>query len=163
MNLAQAKDLDSGYIRSILSVPNTIPEKKKKTQVNKTNVEKRDLVADGTTYRAVNFTYYLSNTNMTHQKCLIDRGDNGGVYIKDVRLMSKNPDKMLDVIGIGNHKVNSISIVTSWGAVNTTVSPIVAILHQYAHIAKCHSIHSSIQIDHFKNTVDEKSIKEGSK
>ena len=76
VNLDQAKELDSGDIRRILSIPNSLLEKNKKTQVNKTSIEKPDLVLDGTTYRAVNVTYYLSNTNRINQNYLIDRGAN---------------------------------------------------------------------------------------
>lgn len=59
MNLAQAKELDSADIISVLSILNTLSDKKKKIQLSKTNFKKPDLVLDGTTYRAVNVAHYL--------------------------------------------------------------------------------------------------------
>ena len=106
--------------------------KNKRTQVSKTNIEKPDLVLDGTTCRTVNVTYYLSNTNKIHQKSSIDRGTNGGVAGKDIRVTSACSDKRVDELGIDNHKVNSISVITAGGTAHSTIGPIIVIMHQCA-------------------------------
>lgn len=52
---------------------------------------------------------------------------------------------------IDNHTINSISIDTYGGFVQSTVGPIVIILHQYAYLSKGNKIHSAIQMEQFKN------------
>ena len=66
-------------------------------------------------------------------------------------------------MGIDNHTVNSIPVVTVGGVVDSTVGPIIAIMHQYAYLGKSNSIHSSVQMEHFKAKVDKKSVKAGGK
>ena len=86
-----------------------------------------------------------------------------GIAGDDVRIIAYHPNKKVDVMGIDNHSVSSIPVATAGGVVNTTVGPVIVILHQYAHMGEGNSMHSSIQMEHFQATVDEKSIKAGGK
>ena len=79
----------------------------------------------------------------------MDRGANGGAAGDDVRVISCHPDIKVDVVGVDNHTVNSIPIVTASGAVETTAGPIIAISYQYAYMGRGNFIHSSIQMEHF--------------
>ena len=166
-NFSQAKELTTGDVRKILSVPNEKGHDiiKRKAQVNKTEVHKPDAVIDGTTYRAANIhvTYSLSITNRIHKNSLIDRCANGGVTGDDVRIISCHPNKKVDVIGVDNHLVSAMPVATAIGVMNSTVGPIIVILHQHANMGKGNSMHSSIQMEYFKATVDDESIKAGDK
>ena len=66
-------------------------------------------------------------------------------------------------MGIDNHSVSSMPVATAGGVVASTVGPAIVILHQYAHMGKGNSMHSSVQMEHFKTAVDDKSIKVGVK
>lgn len=50
-------------------------------------------------------------------------------------------------MGVDNHSVCSIPVMTVGGVVNTTVGPGIVILYQYACVSKGKSIHSSIQME----------------
>ena len=80
---------------------------------------------------------------------------------KYIRVTSKHPYKRVNVLQIDNHTVNSIPVATAGSVVNSKVAPIIEIMHHHACIVKGKCVHNSVQIDHLKSTVDEKSIKEG--
>ena len=50
-------------------------------------------------------------------------------------------------------------IVTANGVVQSQRGPVIAILHQYAYIGDGKIIHSSGQLEHYKNNVNDKSMK----
>ena len=70
-------------------------------------------------------------------------------------------DHQVDIRGIDNHAINSIPIATAGGVTKTTMCEV--IMHQWAYYYKCHIIHSSRKIEHFKNYVDNKPIIVGGK
>jgi hypothetical protein len=88
---------------------------------------------------------------------LIDRGANGGVAGEDVRVIFRT-SRTVDIKGIYNHHVNDIGIRTVGGIVNTQKDPVIAIMHQYALLDKGASIHYSIQLEWYKNDVNDKSV-----
>ena len=89
---------------------------------------------------------------------LVDRGANGGLAGSDVRVISKT-DRLVDVSGLDNHEMTNLHIVTAGGVVSTQRGEAILIMHQYAHIPNGKTIHSCIQVEHFGNDVDDKSIK----
>jgi hypothetical protein len=69
----------------------------------------------------------------------------------------------VDVTGIDNHQLCSIKIGTVGAYTDTQRGPAILIMHQYYAIHQAHrTIHSSIQLEYFKNTIDDKSIKASS-
>ena len=91
----------------------------------------------------------------------MDRGVNGDVAGNDVRFITKHPDRTGDVRGIDNHEIASIPLVTTGRVALTTSREVIIIVHQHAHHGKNKNVHSSPQIDHYKNKVDDRSIKVG--
>ena len=90
---------------------------------------------------------------------LIDHGANGSIAGSDVRIIETNsPVRTVNVCGIDNHELTSIPIVTCAGVVTTQKGLITLIMNQYAFIGKGHSIHSSPQLEHHDNHVDDKAI-----
>jgi hypothetical protein len=67
--------------------------------------------------------------------------------------------------GIDNHKVIDLPIVTAGAVANTATSgEVILIFNQYAFMHTGNTIHSSmIQLEHFKNVVDERSRRVGGK
>ena len=120
--------------------------------------------APGTGKRAVNMAeqeYHISNYQSNAYKgSLIDRGANGGVAGDDVRIISKT-DRCVDITGIDNHKISRIPIVTVGGVVKTHKGFVIVICPEYAGLCTGKTIHSSGQLEAFKNTVDERSRKIG--
>ena len=67
------------------------------------------------------------------------------------------------MMGIDNHSVSAISVITTGWVVTSTTGSVIVILYQYAYMGKGNLTHSSVQIEHFKAAVNDKSIKVGSK
>ena len=65
----------------------------------------------------------------------------------------------MDVSGLDNHEMTNLHIVTAGGVVSTQRGEAILIMHQYAHIPNGKTIHSCIQVEHFGNDVDDKSLK----
>lgn len=89
---------------------------------------------------------------------LVDRGANGGIAGDDVILIEKT-HRTCDVSGIDNHTISDLPIATCAGLVQSSIGPVIVILHQYAYSGKGKTIHSSAQVECFGNTVDDRSVK----
>ena len=100
--------------------------------------------------------YHVSRSVRDDSRSLMDRGANGGVAGDNVRVISKT-DRQVDVTGVGNHQITGLQIVTAGGVVPTQRGDVIAILHQYAHCPMGKTIHSCIQLEHFHNTVNDRS------
>jgi hypothetical protein len=87
---------------------------------------------------------------------LIDRGANGSVAGKDVRVIFKT-GRDVDIRGIDNHQCTNIDIGTVGGVIQTQKVPI-GIMHQYALLNKGSTIHSPCQFEWYKNDVNDKSV-----
>lgn len=91
----------------------------------------------------------LSSSSRIHKKSLVNRGANGGIAGDDARIIAHHLHKKVDVMGIDNHSINSMPVVTAGGVVNAAVGPVIVISHQHACMGKGNSAHSSIQMEHF--------------
>ena len=118
--------------------------------------------------RTVNSTRFIYNCDVTysvstHQRkfgeSLVDRGANGGLAGEDMRVIMSSPHRMVHVEGIDNHQVRDVPIVTAGGVLKTTTGNVIGIFHQYAHINKGPSIHSSVQLEAYKQDVNDRSLR----
>ena len=121
---------------------------------------------NGTKYRKVKMhcMYKVSEHKQSHNASLVDRGANGGIAGNDVRIIphsGTSPHKTVNVMGIDNHQLTSIPIVSVGGVSESQHGPIILIFHQYAHHAKGKSIHSPVQLESFHNEVNDRSTKVG--
>ena len=91
----------------------------------------------------------------------MDRGSNGVVAGNDVSVIAKHPDRTAYVSVIHNHEITSIYLVIACGVALNTSGEVILIMHQHACHGKNNTIHSSPQIEHYKNKVDDRSIKLG--
>jgi hypothetical protein len=81
-----------------------------------------EITLNGKTYREVNMAqqqvYRIANYKACKKgETLVDCGANGGIAGSDVRVINKT-GRSVDVIGIDNHTVNNLPIVTAGGVIN---------------------------------------------
>ena len=55
-------------------------------------------------------------------------------------------------------KVEDLQIVTAGGVIPSQRGPVIIILHQYAYLGKGNSIHACIQLESYKNKVDDREM-----
>jgi hypothetical protein len=100
---------------------------------------------------SANVHYFMSAHNVKQRGALVDRrGANGRIAGDDTRVIHKHLRKV-DVTGIDNHEMTDLQIVdtASWAMSNR--GPVILIFNQYAYHGLGHSIHSAIQLEHYKN------------
>ena len=107
-------------------------------------------------------TTYIVTKHVLRSKrgALVDRGANGGILGDDARTLLIH-ERVVDVTGIDNHEMNSLKIVDASAKVMTQRGPVVLILRQYAWHGQGRTIHSAIQLEYYKNRVDDRSILAG--
>ena len=118
---------------------------------------------NGKRYRQINVhkvTYHVSQHKSSSLGSLIDCGANGGLAGADVRVIhhSATP-RTVDVSGIDGHQITNLPLVTAGGVVQSQRGPVIAILHQYAYTGQGKTIHSSAQLEWFKNEVHDRSLR----
>ena len=111
-----------------------------------------------TSINMANLTYAVAVHRNVRVGALIDRGANGGIAGDDLRLINRT-GRQVDIQGIDNHQLVDIPIVTAGAVLNTQRGPVIGIFHQYAYTGKGRSIHSSSQLEHFLNDVNDRSRK----
>ena len=149
------KSLPPGNVKRLLS-----PASNKKATSKP--IEQHEVNINGVRYRQVNFVniQYTVTNSQTHIKrgALVDRGANGGIAGSDVRLIAKT-NRHVDIQGIDNHRMNDVPIASVGAVVNTQKGEVIAIMHQFAFTGKGKTIISSGQLEAFKQTVHDKSVK----
>jgi hypothetical protein len=63
---------------------------------------------------------------------LIDQGANGSITGIDTRVIERHPHRTVDIRGINNHEITSISIVTAGAVAQSQRGDVILIMHQYA-------------------------------
>ena len=114
--------------------------------------------------RTVNyhFTYHIAQASQAKHGSLVDRGANGGLAGSDVRILSRSSRKCT-VTGIDSHELQGLDVVQCAALVQTNHGIVNLIMNEYACYGKGHTIHSSGQIEWFKNSVDDRSVQVGGK
>ena len=108
-----------------------------------------------------NDTYRISaHHSKTSDGALIDRGANGGIAGNDVRVISTT-GCTVNITGIDNHQLTQIKIGTVGSYAESQRGPVILVMHQYAIFQSHRTIHSCVQLEHFKNQVDDRSLKAG--
>ncbi len=158
-NMHEVEATHPGDIRNVLTSASK-SAKPKRSDGNKTG--KRMIVLNGERFYSANtivIKYQSFNQRVLPKLgSLVDRGANGGIAGDDVVIIDKS-HRTCDVSGIDNYTMQSLPIVTCAGLVQTENEPIIVILHQYAYMGRGPTIHSSAQIEHFGNVVDDRSAR----
>lgn len=121
--------------------------------------EQKELKVKHYNVNTTNAVYRLKHKpSLAGKGSLVDRGANGGVAGEDVRVIQRT-DRKVNVTGIQEHQISDLDIVTAGGVTRTQRGDVILILHQYAYMARGKTIHSSVQLEDFKNEVNEKSVR----
>ena len=114
--------------------------------------------------RSINhhFTYHKAQASQAKHGSLVSRGANGGLAGSDVRILSRSSRKCT-VTGIDSHELQGLDVVQCAALVEKNHGIVNLILNDYACYGKGHTIHSSGQIEWFKNSVDDRSVQVGGK
>ena len=99
--------------------------------------------------------YVFTRVNHSNHH-LIDRGANGGLAGADMRVIHITPRK-INIVGIDDHELTGLNVVTAAALVDTQKGPIIGIFHEYGHLGKGKSIHASGQMEWFNCQVDDRS------
>ena len=112
-----------------------------------------------TSERTINphFTYHIAQASQAQHGSLVDRGANGGLAGSDVRILSRYSRKCT-VTGIDSHELQGLDVVQCAALVETNHGIVNLIRNEYACYRTGHTIHSSGQIECFKNSVDDRSV-----
>jgi hypothetical protein len=102
--------------------------------------------------------YWALSHHQVRTGALVDRGTNGGIAGDDVRVINRT-GQQVDVQGIDNHQIVDIPIVTAGAVLKTQRGEVIIVMHQYAYTGKGKTIHSSGQLEWYRQEVDDKSIK----
>jgi hypothetical protein len=154
-HMAKKKDIHPGDITRVLS---------QSMAKGAAPPARKSVVQDGVTYYAVNqhIQYWASSHRQVRTGALIDRDANMGIAGDDVQIINRT-GQQVDVQGIDNHQIVDIPIVTAGAVVKTQHGEVIIIMHQYAYTGKGKTIHSSGQLEWYKQEVDDKSIMVGGK
>ena len=114
--------------------------------------------------RSINhhFTYHVAQGSQAKHGSLVDRGANGGLSGSDVTILSRSSRKCT-VTGIDSHELQGLDVVQCAALVETNHGIVNLIMNEYACYGKGNTIHSSGQIEWFKNSVDDRSVQVGRK
>ena len=114
--------------------------------------------------RSINhhFTYHVAQPSQVKHGSLVNRGANGVLAGSDVRILSRSFGNCT-VTGIDSHELQSLAVVQCAALVETNHGIVNLIMNEYACYGKGHTIHSSGQIEWFKNSVDDRSVQVGGK
>ena len=108
------------------------------------------------------YTYHIAQASQATHGSLVDRGTNAGLAGSDVRILSRSSRKCT-VTGIHSHELQGLDVVQCAALVETNHGIVNLIMNEYTCYGKGHSIHSSGQIEWFKNSVDDRSVQVGGK
>ena len=73
-----------------------------------------------------------------------------------MRVIHTTPRK-INIVGIDDHELTGLNVVTSAAFLNTQKGPIIGVFHEYAHLGKGRSIHAAGQMEWFNCQVDDRS------
>jgi hypothetical protein len=104
----------------------------------------------------VSYSSYNNLRSKTGYGTLVDRGANGGVAGDDVRPIHMTA-RRVNVTGIADHQITDLKIGTVGAYAETQRGPTILIFNQYAYTGKGKTIHSSGQLEWYKNNVCDKS------
>jgi len=107
---------------------------------------------------------YAVSSHSRANKCysLIDRGANGGIQGDDMCVVNiAQPERCIDVTGIDDHEIPKLRIGTAAGVATSQSGEVILVFHQYALHGRGKTIHSSSQLEHYKNVVNDRPLKLG--
>ena len=114
--------------------------------------------------RSINhhFPYHVAQASQAKHGSPVDSGANCGLAGSDVRILSISSRKCT-VTGIDSDELQGLDVVQCAALAETNHGIVNLTMNEYACYEKEHTIHSSGQIEWFKNSVDDRSVEVGGK
>ena len=140
-----------GDITRVLSKKNAKPGPPKKNKTGKVCVH--EFIT----------TQIPQGTPRGYEGSIVDRGSNHGILGNDATVIYKHPGSVtVELVEEGTTR--RLRLVTGTAKVHSDQGPVMAIFHNYAHDPnRTTSIHSSIQVEHGGNIVNDRSVLAGGK
>ena len=110
-------------------------------------------------------TYHVAQATQATQakhSSLVDRDANGSLAGSDVRILSRS-SRQYTVTGIDSPELDGLDVIQCAALVETNHGIVNLIMNEYDCYGKGYTIHSSGQIEWFKNSVDDRSVQVGGK
>ena len=107
-------------------------------------------------------TYHIAQASQAKHGSQVGRGANGGLAGSDVRILSRSSRKCT-VTRIDRHELQGLDVVQCAALVETNHGIVNLIMNEYACYGKGQTIHSSGQVEWFKNSVDDRYVQVGGK
>ena len=70
---------------------------------------------------------YAYTHNRTNRQSLVDQGDNGGVDGENVTVINTSPHRHVNIWGIDNHDITSVTIATAGALVHSQAVPVIIV------------------------------------
>ena len=105
-------------------------------------------------------TYNVSNRKLNNPEhmALVDRGANGMVAGTNCRVIgTPMHDRHVNITGMDNHQLSGVPICTVGAYMISQRGPVIGIFHEAAYTGRHQSILSCIQMEHYRNRVDDRS------
>ena len=109
-------------------------------------------------------TYSVSNRSVRNKSthALVDRGANGIVAGADCTWIGGPVvERHVHITGMDNHQIRNIKVGTVGARVISNRGPVICIFNEVAYTGRNQTILSAIQMEHYKNKVDDRSIMSG--
>ena len=108
-------------------------------------------------FNTIEYCVSKRRTHTQQSTALIDRGANGCVAGADCTFMGRSEvERNVHITGMDEHQINDIPIATVGAYVVSNRGPVIAIFHEVAWTGRHQSIISAIQLEHFRNRVDDR-------
>ena len=108
------------------------------------------------------YPYHVTQASRAKHGSLVDRASNDGLDGSDLRILSRS-SRECTVTGIDSPELQGLDVVQCAALVETNHHIANLIMNEYACCGKGHTIHSTGQIEWFKNSVDDRSVQVGGK
>jgi len=103
-----------------------------------------------------------SHSRANKHYSLVDRGANGSIQGDDMRVVDiARPERHIDVTGVHDHETPKLRVGTAAGVATSQRGGVVLVSHQYALHGRGKATHSSSQLEHHKDFVDDRPLKLG--
>ena len=121
-------------------------EKNKDIAIKKQTAFSNEFTTNGKKYRefSQNVMCCITKSSRSSLYSLVDMGSNGGVAGSDERIIDTHPNRKVDILGIDNHEINIIPLVTARGVISNITDEVIVIMHQ----CTCHGENKTINSSH---------------
>ena len=107
--------------------------------------------------QTVEYTVSQRRVKTRKSNAMVDRGANGCVGGSDCKIIGEpSPNRRVHITGMDEHQVRNIPICTVGAYAISNRGPVICVFNETAFTGKHQSILSSLQMEHYRNRVDDR-------